>query len=117
MYSVEIKDVFQMAGHVSFGLSIQGEGPAILGCSFRVNGKIIDQPARWVEAPVLLLWQVESERKEIFSERVGEVIFALYSDHTRQERLSDTGWFEWQLLGAGFMDMAKQQSVMKLYGK
>lgn len=113
MASIRVADIGDFHWHVVFGLEILGSGRLYVGCSFRVDGDVIDQPARWVNSPAKVLWKVaENERPRVFNERKGEVIFALYSDETQKERLADTGWVRWQILGAGVIDMAKTDAFM-----
>ena len=105
-------------GSIDFFLEVTGNPdifPVYVGCSFRVNSEIIDQPARWLKSPGKIVWEVNEDREKIYRSRTGEVIFAVYSDDSFAKRLADTGWYKWQAFGSDVIGTAKTKAAMKSF--
>lgn len=108
MSSIQIIKQYPFHGSVLFGLLVDGAVdafPLLVGCSLRPRlGEIVDLKARWLVSPGRALWKVQADSRfresgtnvsPMDSDWEGQIIFALYSDESFNERLADTGWVSW----------------------
>jgi hypothetical protein len=132
-YSITIVDKFHYHASVLFGLDIQGSTfPVFVGCSLLTpKGEVVDLPAQWLNTPGLALWKIKADDRfqnpaepnpmSAFTPWYGKIIFALYTDDTFENRLTDTGWVEWSaqwLIGSSTKGLDMQDDAIKRkYGK
>jgi hypothetical protein len=128
-YSIHIKDQFGYHARVIFGLNIQApasEFPLLVGCSLlNPTGQEVDVPPRWLRSPGLAIWEVTPGvefpgTKFIvdYDDRMmaGKIMFALWRNDTFTERLSDTGWVNWEaywLIGSSTAGLDMQDERIK----
>lgn len=90
---------------VGLRIDAHAETRLVVGCSIRTPaGDMIDLPARYVDRDGLAWWGRVDGPDEcrtgeyVDSDWRGDIIFALYSDSTFADRLSDTGWTPWHAM-------------------
>lgn len=90
---LSLADTFYFNRRIDFGLLID-DPPAYLGCSFRVNARVIDEPVRYITQKHYLY--EASDIIKVFHTGEGEVRFSIWTDKSCTERLADTGWIKWK---------------------
>jgi hypothetical protein len=90
----------------------------------------VDLPARWITSPGLALWKIKPDERfknpaephpiSALTPWYGKIIFALYADDTFENRLTDTGWFDWTarwLIGSSTAGLDMQDDgINRKYG-
>ena len=132
-HAITIENRFEYHMQVVFGLRVTASDdrwPKVVGCSLRTReGEIVDLPARWLSSGGLALWKVDvppgpqfriGDRSSPIDGWEGQVIFALYSDDTFADRLTDAGWQHWHapwLIGGSTKSLNYQdERVQSKYG-
>lgn len=108
--NIKIETLITRSSYLLLGLSVQSNEtfPLVVGCSLQNgDGEIFDIPARWILSEGIALWgQERVDIRFMYPKEIapytlctgweGNIIFALYSDSTFNNRLADTGWIKWE---------------------
>lgn len=119
--------------HASFVCALTVTGlprwfPVVVTCTLKTwRGQFLDVPARWLVSPGLAVWRIlppkecQQGRGNPFNQKwAGQILFTVYADSSRRERLADTGWHRWSartLVGSVPKDLPKQfERLRQTYG-